>query len=1337
MKRKILCILLALAIIVAMCPTIAMADLSPTVSVGSTEIEKKVDGSVSIDVSLSNNPGLISMALDITWDTSALELVSVTNTGDILTGWIGSPISGNTGAYRLPWQNDTASSDFTTNGRLCTLNFKILSGAAGTKSIGISANEIMNFEMEDLKESFTFNAGSITFTLPFSSIDIDTYTGKTYDGTAIANPTNDDLTIVGSKGEVTYTYYIDEGCTTETTTANGAASNGAAPKNAGDYWVKATVAADSTHDLATSAAKKFTIGRAAYSYTGPAATNTATVGDAMPTTDNTAEANGVGTEKVKGILTWYTDSERTMPSTGNFNTDGETTLYWKFTPASTETNYKENATTGKTTYTVSPLPLQEFTNANFTNDQNATYGGTFTAPTTTTAQGGEITYSSDNTNVAEVNSSTGAVTIKAAGVANITATAAATLSGGLNYAETSKSYKLTVDPKTLTKADLERDGSGDITKVYDGNDTATGVAVKVKSGVLVGSDSLSITGTAKFNSKNVTEANKVTFTPDAITTGNYALASTETVEITGASITARPITVTVNEARRAYLADNPTFTGTVTGGELATVDDYEGLGLTFTTTATNASNAGSYDVTKAGCANTNYNVTVNGTGKLIVDKIAPTSDDLDVNIPTSPIYNGEPKKATVTAKTGIVGLGTITVKYDGNSSAPIDVKTYAVTVDIAEGTNYTAVNGLSVGRFEIQKAALTLPSAAVTSKTYDGKDTAAITPGALAGVVATDAGKVAVEQTSVAGKFASVNVGSNIAVTASDEFTLTGKKAGNYTLTQPADLKGTINPCTSVTDQTQTGSAEDPLTVVKGVGTFPEAIFGGVNGETATGTVKYSYGSVSNETWDAVKEVLKSQAAGTTGTVSYTFTGTENYAGASASGSINFKIVDIAFYLEGTETIADAANAVTLADDKTYGKTWDELVTLKSMAAKVGSSPVEGEFRLDVTGTPDAGAQTYSVKFTGGSYTDITVFSGNITVEQREVVISWNNYENRVYNDGKTVTATITNKVGTDDVDLSVTGGDAINAGTGYTATAALTGADAANYKLPAEYTKTYSIAKAIPTGTPAYTKITQANRTLADAALVIGSLQPDAATYKLEWVGDDGVTPLGLDTVVEKNKAYKWLFTPADTANYETLTGTITPYYVAPAGGYFPVAEKPTINAGEGVKVTLSADGTVATITVEAGYDLADVVLNGVSKGKVTEVKGLKTGDKLVVTATKKAAEPTDPTDEAILATLADQKLVARSKVVTMKNGKKAVRITWYNQNGEMMEFDGIQIYRSVKRYTGYGKKPIFTSESGKYYNTAVKEGTKYYYRVRGFVVIDGQKYYTDYSLKAWRTVK
>ena len=114
-----------------------------------------------------------------------------------------------------------------------------------------------------------------------------------------------------------------------------------------------------------------------------------------------------------------------------------------------------------------------------------------------------------------------------------------------------------------------------------------------------------------------------------------------------------------------------------------------------------------------------------------------------------------------------------------------------------------------------------------------------------------------------------------------------------------------------------------------------------------------------------------------------------------------------------------------------------------------------------------------------------------------------------------------------------------------------------------------------------------------------------------------------------------------------------------------------------------------------------------GASQGKVTEVKGLKTGDKLAVTAEKKAAEPTK---EELQAILDSQKLVARSKIVTLKNGKKAVRIVWRNENGEPMDFDGVEIYRSTKRYSGYGKTPFFNTEKDVYYNTAIEAGKRFF---------------------------
>ncbi len=132
-----------------------------------------------------------------------------------------------------------------------------------------------------------------------------------------------------------------------------------------------------------------------------------------------------------------------------------------------------------------------------------------------------------------------------------------------------------------------------------------------------------------------------------------------------------------------------------------------------------------------------------------------------------------------------------------------------------------------------------------------------------------------------------------------------------------------------------------------------------------------------------------------------------------------------------------------------------------------------------------------------------------------------------------------------------------------------------------------------------------------------------------------------------------------------------------------------------------------------------------------VEEVKAIEAAVKEQLDKIETAAE------KALIKFIGEIKLAARSKQVTLKNGKKAVKITWKTVEGEKVDFDGVEIYRSVKRYSGYGKKPIYTSKSDRYYNTAIKTGTKYYYKVRGFKYVNDEKVYTQYSLKAWRTVK
>ena len=105
-----------------------------------------------------------------------------------------------------------------------------------------------------------------------------------------------------------------------------------------------------------------------------------------------------------------------------------------------------------------------------------------------------------------------------------------------------------------------------------------------------------------------------------------------------------------------------------------------------------------------------------------------------------------------------------------------------------------------------------------------------------------------------------------------------------------------------------------------------------------------------------------------------------------------------------------------------------------------------------------------------------------------------------------------------------------------------------------ADYTEASSsegaitIRKAVPTGTPAYTKITSAGKTLADAKLttVGGTFSvPGSVAWELPDT-----------TTVVANRAYTWIFTPDDTTNYESISGEIvlynfvdTPYFPAIIG--------------------------------------------------------------------------------------------------------------------------------------------------------------------------------------------
>ena len=88
-----------------------------------------------------------------------------------------------------------------------------------------------------------------------------------------------------------------------------------------------------------------------------------------------------------------------------------------------------------------------------------------------------------------------------------------------------------------------------------------------------------------------------------------------------------------------------------------------------------------------------------------------TAADFQVTGLTTYDYDGSPKKATVTLKSGMEGVGTITVYYEGvaptvyirQTTAPTNAGSYKVSVDVATGDYYNGINNLVLGTLTIKK----------------------------------------------------------------------------------------------------------------------------------------------------------------------------------------------------------------------------------------------------------------------------------------------------------------------------------------------------------------------------------------------------------------------------------------------------------------------------------------------------------------------------------------------------------------------------------------------------------------------------------------------------------
>ena len=99
------------------------------------------------------------------------------------------------------------------------------------------------------------------------------------------------------------------------------------------------------------------------------------------------------------------------------------------------------------------------------------------------------------------------------------------------------------------------------------------------------------------------------------------------------------------------------------------------------------------------------------------------------------------------------------------------------------------------------------------------------------------------------------------------------------------------------------------------------------------------------------------------------------------------------------------------------------------------------------------------------------------------------------------------------------------------------------------------------------------------------------------------------------------------------------------------------------------------------------------------------------------------------------NQKAVESLKLTASSTAKKGSITVKWNVKGEA-DIDGYQIWKSTKANKGY--KKAFTTTKKSYKNSkGLKKGTRYYYKVRAYKVIDGKNVYSDWSNKANRKAK
>jgi hypothetical protein len=285
-------------------------------------------------------------------------------------------------------------------------------------------------------------------------------------------------------------------------------------------------------------------------------------------------------------------------------------------------------------------------------------------------------------------------------------------------------------------------------KVYDGTTTAM-PTLAIAAG-LVGTETITATGTASFNAKNVVTANLVTVDSVTLSDGsNGGLASNYSLnpgQTTAAAITPAPLTATVT-------APNKVYDGTTTA--MPTLAIAAGLVGTETITATGTASFNSKNVVAANLVTLDSVTLSDGTngglasnyslvaGQSTAAAITPATLTATVTAP-SKVYDGTTTAMpTLAIAAGLVGTETITATGTASFNSKNVVAANLVTVDsvtLSDGTNGGLASNYRLAAGQTTAAQITPATLTVSDIAASSAVTGTYKPGAamLVGLIGTD-----------------------------------------------------------------------------------------------------------------------------------------------------------------------------------------------------------------------------------------------------------------------------------------------------------------------------------------------------------------------------------------------------------------------------------------------------------------------------------------------------------------------------------------------------------------------------------------------------------------------